>query len=447
MVPDICLTSGVEIETARPSVSADDATRRISRGDPQPRVTSWHTLQPQTRVYVGCIVALGGVAIVSAISRTPQDKLPLFVVLALLSLITSAVKVNLPVPRSSSTLTVCYVLDYTTLLVLGCDAATLTAAVGAWSQCTFRCRERVPMHQTLFSVAALAVTMQATGLVYAWLGGESGVPRSMAHLDALVAAAMAFFVFNSCLVAGAIALSTQQPLLRVWTANYLWTWPGYLVGFGLATVVAAGIERSGLWLVLFAAISLAITYENFKKYVARLTEAATDPLTDLPNLRSLRADVARELARAARDGSTFGIMLIDVNDFKSFNDTYGHNVGDIALRQIAQCLQQSVRAYDVCARYGGDEFLVLLPGCEADGIRNRAVTLQRAVAALGCTWAAGVTRPLSIGIGSAVFPADGRTFETLLHTADSRMYRDKLTESPAGAPHRFYGMAECRSSQ
>jgi diguanylate cyclase (GGDEF)-like protein len=96
---------------------------------------------------------------------------------------------------------------------------------------------------------------------------------------------------------------------------------------------------------------------------------------------------------------------------------------------VAQQLQESVRSYDICARYGGDEFVVMLPGCGAEDAQRKAATLQRAVSQLKCEPKLGVTEPLRISAGVAVFPSDGETFEQLLTVADGRMFQDKAART------------------
>lgn len=391
----------------------------------QTDIQSWRELSRATRIYVGAVTILGAAAIVQALPHVLVGNLPLFLTLTLLSVVASIAKVTLPVPRSASTLTICYVMDFTTLLLLGAPAATLTAASGAWSQCVLRAKHRTPTYQTWFSMGALAVTVQITGRCYASLGGMPGPLRSSFHVEALIAAALTFFVVNSLLVAGAVALSTGQPAARVWIANYLWSWPGHFLGFAVAVGAATGIGRSGFWLVPLAVVSLALSYDNFKVYVTRFTDSVTDPLTGIPNMRYLISQFTQELARSQRTRSSLALILIDLDGFKAINDSYGHRAGDVALQAVAQCLQQSIRPYDICARYGGDEFVAVLPGCDLDDAWNKAVALQDVVTALTCEVKRGVVVPLRVSVGAALFPADGESFEQLLAVADVRMFQDK----------------------
>ena len=154
-------------------------------------------------------------------------------------------------------------------------------------------------------------------------------------------------------------------------------------------------------------------------------DSLTDPLTGLPNTRSMFMHLTRELARAERLKSEVSLLVMDLDNFKEINDTFGHHVGDRALRDIATVLRAGIRPYDVCVRYAGDEFIVVLAGCGADEAERKRLELQRAVDGLQFEARPGQMLPLAISVGAAVFPHDGNTYETLLATADSRMYRDK----------------------
>jgi diguanylate cyclase (GGDEF)-like protein len=128
-------------------------------------------------------------------------------------------------------------------------------------------------------------------------------------------------------------------------------------------------------------------------------------------------------------------MVMDLDNFKDINDTYGHNVGDRALCEVAGVLRAGIRPYDICIRYAGDEFIVVLSGCGAEEVERKRIELQKAVDAF--RFEARPGKPLSIAdsIGASVFPQDGDSYETLLATADGRMYRDKTRRKrhPHGA--------------
>jgi diguanylate cyclase (GGDEF)-like protein len=135
--------------------------------------------------------------------------------------------------------------------------------------------------------------------------------------------------------------------------------------------------------------------------------------------------LTRARARAGRTGSEVSLLVIDLNDFKNINDTHGHHVGDQALREVARVLRDGIRPYDICVRYAGDEFVIVLASCARPEAELKRAELQRAVEAVMFEPAPGQVVPLSISAGVAVFPHDGDSYETLLATADSRMYRDK----------------------
>jgi diguanylate cyclase (GGDEF)-like protein len=119
------------------------------------------------------------------------------------------------------------------------------------------------------------------------------------------------------------------------------------------------------------------------------------------------------------------LMVMDLDHFKEINDNHGHHVGDRALVEIARVLRAGIRPYDICVRYAGDEFIVVLSGCGADEAEQKRLELQQAVDEVYFEGRPGKRLPLGISLGTAVFPQDGTTYEALLATADNRMYQDK----------------------
>ena len=152
-------------------------------------------------------------------------------------------------------------------------------------------------------------------------------------------------------------------------------------------------------------------------------DSLTDPLTGLPNTRFMFMHLTRELARADRLKSEVSLLVMDLNDFKEINDNHGHHIGDKALRAVANMLRAAIRPYDICVRYAGDEFIVVLSGCGYDEAESKRLELQHAIDQLTFEARPGVRLPLSISAGAAVFPHDGDSYESLLAKADSRMYR------------------------
>jgi diguanylate cyclase (GGDEF)-like protein/putative nucleotidyltransferase with HDIG domain len=226
------------------------------------------------RVYVGCVIA-AAIAILAAILPQTQIESPwLFAGLLLVSSFTSAFKVSLPLAKSGSTMSVSYAVDFASLLLLGPNPTMLVAIASAWSQCTFRMKERNPLYRTMFSMACLAVTVQAAGFAYLWLGGVPGHLGSdlQSLAKPLVGAATTYFVFNTALIAIAISLSTHQSFVQIWNENFLWSAPSYFVGAGAAALGTWAISASGFWLAPLTAAPLYLTYRTYKVYLGRIED-------------------------------------------------------------------------------------------------------------------------------------------------------------------------------
>jgi diguanylate cyclase (GGDEF)-like protein/putative nucleotidyltransferase with HDIG domain len=168
-----------------------------------------------------------------------------------------------------------------------------------------------------------------------------------------------------------------------------------------------------------AVIHNAIVFEQTQE------ASLTDPLTGLPNTRYMFIHLTRELARADRLKAEVALLVLDLNDFKDINDSFGHHIGDRALREVGQALRSGIRPYDICVRYAGDEFIVVLAGCSREEAEHKRLELQQAIDRVTVEARPGQRIGISISAGAAVFPHDGDNYETLLAKADSRMYQDK----------------------
>jgi len=163
-------------------------------------------------------------------------------------------------------------------------------------------------------------------------------------------------------------------------------------------------------------------------------DSMTDPLTGLPNRRSMFVHLSRELARAERLQTEVALIVMDLDELKTINDTYGHSVGDHALREVANALQHALRPYDLCVRYAGDEFIVVLSDCSRDMAEDRRRELQDLVGEIQLEVRTGKRLRLAVSAGASVFPHDGTTYEALLADADQRMYREKAERRGAPLP-------------
>jgi len=155
----------------------------------------------------------------------------------------------------------------------------------------------------------------------------------------------------------------------------------------------------------------------------RLT--VTDALTGLSNRRHLDAELARELLSHDRHKRPLAVLMLDVDRFKVLNDTYGHPAGDAVLRQLAKILEECTRRGDTLARFGGEEFVVILPETPAAGAVHLAENIRASVEERGFTIEGGQEVKATISIGLARFPDHGKTAESLISAADAALYRSK----------------------
>lgn len=153
--------------------------------------------------------------------------------------------------------------------------------------------------------------------------------------------------------------------------------------------------------------------------------AATDPLTGVANRRQFIEQVEAEIARAKRDGAPFSLLALDIDHFKTINDSHGHQVGDDILRGFVQKCLDAIRPYDGVARVGGEEFMVLLPQTALTVGQSIGERIREAIAGSAFAVQSGQAIPLTVSIGVSQFGRDGDTIDDILRAADERLYRAK----------------------
>ncbi|HLJ61530.1 MAG TPA: diguanylate cyclase [bacterium] len=170
---------------------------------------------------------------------------------------------------------------------------------------------------------------------------------------------------------------------------------------------------------------LSLALANLRLREALRAQSVRDPLTGLFNRRYLEETLEREFRRGQRAGSALSVIMFDIDHFKLFNDSFGHDVGDTLLRHLADLTRSQFRSEDIVCRYGGEEFVVVLPATGRDEARARAETLREVVADLRI--AQGGRRPgeITISLGVATIPDHGSSPGALLHAADVALYRAK----------------------
>lgn len=164
--------------------------------------------------------------------------------------------------------------------------------------------------------------------------------------------------------------------------------------------------------------------EAMKARIAELERLAdTDALTPLPNRRAFVREVERAIARVARYGPTIALMYVDVDNLKALNDRHGHGAGDAALNHLAALLRREVRAGDLVARIGGDEFALLVEPVDADSAQAKAAALRQAAESTGFDWL-GQSVIVGVSIGVAMITGDD-SVDALIARADAAMYGAK----------------------
>ena len=182
-------------------------------------------------------------------------------------------------------------------------------------------------------------------------------------------------------------------------------------------------NRSNL-IELFAE-QVALTLGNLKLRETLRSQSIRDPLTGLFNRRYLEETLAREERRAARAGSPIGIIVFDVDHFKRLNDTHGHDAGDAVLRALGGLLQTHVREGDIACRYGGEEFVIALPGASIEIVRQRAEAMREVTEKLASQVPGRSVEKVTISLGAAAYPDHGATWQEALGAADKALYRAK----------------------
>jgi diguanylate cyclase (GGDEF)-like protein len=150
-----------------------------------------------------------------------------------------------------------------------------------------------------------------------------------------------------------------------------------------------------------------------------------DHLTGLYNRRYLEENLKREILRAKRKTSLLGIIMLDIDNFKHSNDTFGHAAGDYILQQVGKLLQGNIRGEDILSRYGGDEFVIILPDISERVVLERAEFLRKLIFEFQFRFRSKKIGEISLSLGIAIFPGDGKTIESLLHAADLALYQAK----------------------
>jgi diguanylate cyclase (GGDEF)-like protein len=296
---------------------------------------------------------------------------------------------------------------------------------------------RSAIYRRVFSAAALGLAGGAASIVFGHFGLGAGTVREVTAWFAYpgpevwftrpvtvviaVGCAALFSVLNAALVA--VAAHAAEPLVR-WR-DVLWDSERLIldvteVCVGVLVTIACALSP----VLLFVSLPPVILLQRSLLHQQLRAAARTDAKTGLLNAATWQREADIEISRVVRTRGSLALLLVDIDHFKRVNDTHGHLVGDQVLAALAGAFRQQVRDSDVVGRFGGEEFVVLLPGADAAEASNVAERLREQVDASPVILAGGEVR-VTVSIGVAVLGADGDDIPGLLARADVALYRAK----------------------
>ncbi len=185
------------------------------------------------------------------------------------------------------------------------------------------------------------------------------------------------------------------------------------------------LDESRRLLAVVVAEHVGLALANLRLREQLRSQAVRDGLTGLFNRRYMEESLDREIKRVARREAPLGVLMIDVDHFKQFNDTHGHAAGDALLREVGTYLKEHTRGEDIACRYGGEEFTVILPEANVDVLLRRAEEIRKGIEKIVVAYGGKTLGPVTMSVGAAEFPQHGRTSEALLKAADGALYQAK----------------------
>ncbi|HUK56864.1 MAG TPA: sensor domain-containing diguanylate cyclase, partial [Nitrospiria bacterium] len=184
-------------------------------------------------------------------------------------------------------------------------------------------------------------------------------------------------------------------------------------------------EKAQQRLAATVAEQIALALSNILLRDVLRNQAIRDPLTGLFNRRFLEEMMVKEVCRAERAGQAIGVVMIDIDRFKRYNDTHGHEAGDVVLSALGRFFNEKIRRGDIACRYGGEEFTLILPGASMEDTLRRAQSVCKEVRQLKPQYRDRLLEGITLSLGVAVFPDHGSNAEDLLRAADLALYRAK----------------------
>jgi diguanylate cyclase (GGDEF)-like protein len=296
---------------------------------------------------------------------------------------------------------------------------------------------RSPIYRRVFSAAALGLAGGAASIVFGHFGLRTGTVRALTSwfgypgpevwfsrpvtVVIAVGCAALFSVLNAALVA--VAAHAAEPLVR-WR-DVLWDSERLIldvteVCVGVLVTIACALSP----VLLFVALPPVILLQRSLLHQQLRAAARTDAKTGLLNAAAWQREADMEISRMVRTRGSLALLLVDIDHFKRVNDTHGHLVGDQVLAALADAFRQQVRDSDVVGRFGGEEFVVLLPGADVTEASKVAERLREQVAATPVMLGGGEVR-VTVSVGVAVLGQHADDIPGLLASADLALYRAK----------------------
>jgi diguanylate cyclase (GGDEF)-like protein len=399
-----------------------------------PRSSRWRTplpglpLYPALHAFVAA-VTLVGIAVFTALAVSlPAGALRSPEAIGFAAFVIVAELLPVKVPRRADELTVSTTFAFALLITSGLPEAVVAQGAALIFADLWR---RKSLVRCLFNVAQGTLALAAAGAAWTAIAGGQLTAGdwhfSPLGIGAYAAAALAFFVTNNLLAGTAWALAERERVLPYLVHDLVFqiTSTAVLLGMGPIVVVVAGGDPL---LVPLLALPLAAIYKGGRDAVVHEHRALHDNLTGLPNRALFRDRAAQAILAAERDGTCVAVMLMDLDRFKEVNDTLGHHHGDLLLTEVGPRLEEALRDTDTIARFGGDEFAVLLPdvpnAAAAGHVAAKMISVLEEPFSLY-----GLSIDVGASIGIACYPTHGREVGELIQHADVAMYQAKRSRS------------------
>ena len=377
-------------------------------------------------IYLGVVTAMGLLAVIFILTRPlPPITIWEIIFLTLLNLCFSFFQVILP---SGMSLSLSFPITMGTFLLFGPIPAIIAITPGL----TFHSIRRRRYSRIPFNIGQVALSLILAGYAFEVFGAFPNNYSLGEHFLLMVGILFLFDVFSNALVCGALFFQGQGPFFSLFYSSLITDVIKIIpVYYTIGIIFALVYQQEGMLggiLVSLPLLSVYFILRDQELIKESKEKAMIDPLTNLYNRRYLENWFEENLAEITRDERNLSVLMIDIDDFKQVNDSYGHQVGDQVLQGVARLLEQSVREDDLIIRYGGEEFTVILPDTSTATAGQVGERIRKNIA--GATLEeAGPKIQLTVSIGMSSLQSqdmEKRSAEELIRQADKATYRAKF---------------------